>query len=61
MLAEQTSMDLIYKRPESMADAVTHYCPGCTHGISHRLIAEVLDEMGLRERTRLFGIRLQLF
>jgi len=28
-----------------------HYCPGCTHGIAHRLIAEVMDEMGIRERT----------
>ena len=52
MIAEpQTSMELIYQRPTSMAEAVTHYCPGCTHGIAHRLIAEVLDEMGLREKT----------
>ena len=29
----------------------THYCPGCTHGIAHRLVAEVIDEMGLREKT----------
>jgi 2-oxoglutarate ferredoxin oxidoreductase subunit beta len=34
-----------------MTDAITHYCPGCTHGIIHRLVAEVLDELGLRERT----------
>ncbi|MEA3297432.1 MAG: thiamine pyrophosphate-dependent enzyme [candidate division Zixibacteria bacterium] len=34
-----------------MTDAVTHYCPGCTHGVIHRLIAEALDELGLRERT----------
>jgi 2-oxoglutarate ferredoxin oxidoreductase subunit beta len=42
---------LIYGRPESLAERVTHYCPGCTHGVSHRLIAEVIDEMGLREKT----------
>ncbi len=51
MLAEKTSMQLIYQRPTSMSEATTHYCPGCTHGIAHRLVAEVLDEMGLREKT----------
>ncbi len=40
-----------FSRPESLNDVVTHYCPGCTHGIIHRLVAEVLDELGLRERT----------
>jgi 2-oxoglutarate ferredoxin oxidoreductase subunit beta len=40
-----------YRRPETLTDAPTHYCPGCGHGIVHRLIAEVLDEMGLRERA----------
>ncbi len=34
-----------------MTGVVTHYCPGCTHGIIHRLVAEVLDELNLRERT----------
>jgi 2-oxoglutarate ferredoxin oxidoreductase subunit beta len=42
---------LVYSRPQSLTDSPTHYCPGCTHGIAHRLIAEVIDEMGLRERT----------
>jgi 2-oxoglutarate/2-oxoacid ferredoxin oxidoreductase subunit beta len=51
-----TSMDtdtekIIYQRPESLTEVVSHYCPGCTHGTAHRLVAEVLDEMGLRERT----------
>jgi 2-oxoglutarate/2-oxoacid ferredoxin oxidoreductase subunit beta len=41
----------VYSRPESLANTATHYCPGCTHGVAHRLIAEVLDEMGIRERT----------
>jgi 2-oxoglutarate ferredoxin oxidoreductase subunit beta len=44
-------MELIYQKPESLTDAHTHYCPGCTHGVIHRLIAEVLDELGVRERT----------
>ncbi len=42
---------LVYNRPDSLTDVSTHYCPGCTHGIAHRLIAEVLDEMGLRENS----------
>jgi 2-oxoglutarate ferredoxin oxidoreductase subunit beta len=41
----------VYKRPVGLTNVHSHYCPGCTHGISHRLIAEVLDEMGLREKT----------
>ncbi len=43
--------ELIYSRPGSLRDVATHYCPGCTHGIAHRLVAEVIDEMGVRERT----------
>ena len=42
---------VIYTRPESLSDIPTHYCPGCTHGVAHHLIAEVIDEMGLREKT----------
>ena len=41
----------VYQRPESLVDGLTHYCPGCTHGVAHRLIAEVIDEMGVRETT----------
>ncbi len=44
-------MELVYKYPESLTEAHTHYCPGCTHGIIHRLIAEVIDELGVREQT----------
>ncbi|MDO9086246.1 MAG: thiamine pyrophosphate-dependent enzyme [Anaerolineaceae bacterium] len=42
---------LVYDRPESMANVQTHYCPGCTHGVAHRLVAEVIDEMGQKENT----------
>jgi 2-oxoglutarate ferredoxin oxidoreductase subunit beta len=42
---------IVYSRPRSLTDTPTHYCPGCTHGVAHRLVAEVLDEMGLREKT----------
>jgi 2-oxoglutarate/2-oxoacid ferredoxin oxidoreductase subunit beta len=40
-----------FQRPQSLFDQQTHYCPGCTHGIIHRLVAETLDELGVRERT----------
>lgn len=45
------AMDCVYERPISLAEKVTHYCPGCTHGVAHRLVAEVLDELGMRERA----------
>jgi 2-oxoglutarate ferredoxin oxidoreductase subunit beta len=44
-------VELVFGRPESLSDVVTHYCPGCIHGIVHRLIAEVMDEVGIRERA----------
>jgi 2-oxoglutarate ferredoxin oxidoreductase subunit beta len=44
-------METIFKKPVSMTPTVTHYCPGCTHGIIHRLIAECIDEYGIREKT----------
>jgi len=40
-----------YERPESLADVPFRYCPGCGHGIVTRLVAEVVDELGIRERT----------
>ncbi len=42
--------EVVYARPEGLTESATHYCPGCTHGVAHRLIAEVIDEMGLREK-----------
>jgi 2-oxoglutarate ferredoxin oxidoreductase subunit beta len=42
---------VIFERPELLTDRSTHYCPGCGHGVVHRLIAEVLGEMGLGSRT----------
>ena len=42
---------MVYARPQSLTECYTHYCPGCTHGVAHRLVAEVIDELGLRERT----------
>lgn len=51
MMVATAPTQVVYQRPESLADIPTHYCPGCTHGVAHRLIAEVLDEMSLRELT----------
>ena len=42
---------VIFERPELLADRSTHYCPGCGHGVVHRLIAEVLGELGLGAKT----------
>ena len=42
---------VIYRRPELLTDGSTHYCPGCGHGIIHRLVAELLDEMHLGPTT----------
>lgn len=44
-------MEVVYARPQALSSVDTHYCPGCTHGVAHRLLAEALDELGLRERT----------
>ena len=43
--------EVVYRRPEALTDVFTHYCPGCTHGLIHRLVGEVIDELGIRERT----------
>jgi 2-oxoglutarate ferredoxin oxidoreductase subunit beta len=44
-------VQVVYTRPDSLTETPTTYCPGCTHGVAHRLIAEVLDEMEAREIT----------
>jgi 2-oxoglutarate ferredoxin oxidoreductase subunit beta len=41
----------IFEKPKSMVDVTTHYCPGCTHGVAHRLVAEIIDELGIQEKT----------
>lgn len=43
--------DVVFARPESLRDVPFHYCPGCHHGIIHRLVAEVIDELKVRDRT----------
>lgn len=44
-------MGKTFTKPRSMSDQPTHYCPGCTHGIIHRLVAEAIDELDIMERT----------
>ncbi len=44
-------MAVVFERPKSLADIRLHYCPGCTHGIIHRLVCEVIDEMGIEGDT----------
>jgi len=44
-------MRKVFGRPEALTDVIMHYCPGCTHGITHRQVAEVIDELGIREQT----------
>lgn len=48
---EQTEETLVYKRPASLSDAVTNYCPGCAHGTVNRMIAEIIDELGIEGET----------
>ena len=41
----------VFDKPNSLADVSMHYCPGCTHGIIHRLVAEVIDELDIEGKT----------
>ncbi len=41
----------VFEKPKALTDAPLHYCPGCTHGIIHRLVAEAIDELGIEGRT----------
>ena len=44
-------MATVFKKPAALTDAPLHYCPGCTHGIVHRLVAEVMDELGIEGKA----------
>ncbi|MCU0519374.1 MAG: thiamine pyrophosphate-dependent enzyme [Anaerolineae bacterium] len=50
-VAVPEDMEQVYAYPRSLTQANSHYCPGCVHGIVHRLVAEVIDELGIREKT----------
>lgn len=44
-------MAVVFKKPSTLTDAPLHYCPGCTHGIIHRLVAEAIEELGIDGKT----------
>ena len=44
-------MGIVFSKPKAITDVPMHYCPGCTHGIIHRLVAEAIDELGVEGRT----------
>ncbi len=44
-------MAVVFEKPHALLDAPFHYCPGCTHGIIHRLVAEAIDELGIEGKT----------
>lgn len=44
-------MSVVFDKPHALCDVATHYCPGCTHGIIHRLVAEVIDELQIEGKT----------
>ncbi|WP_290395884.1 thiamine pyrophosphate-dependent enzyme, partial [uncultured Duncaniella sp.] len=41
----------VYSRPKLLTDNTMHYCPGCSHGVVHKLIAEIVEEMGMEDKT----------
>ena len=41
----------VFEKPHALTDVPFHYCPGCTHGIVHRLVAEVIDELDIEGET----------
>jgi 2-oxoglutarate/2-oxoacid ferredoxin oxidoreductase subunit beta len=43
--------NLVYTKSDLLVDTIMHYCPGCTHGVVHKLMAELIEEMGLQEKT----------
>ena len=50
-LTPRQNEDCVFDKTPALTDTVTHYCPGCHHGIAHRLVAEVLQELGCAEKT----------
>ena len=48
---KSTPMKTVFSKPKALNDAVMHYCPGCGHGVAHRLVAEALDHFDITERT----------
>ncbi len=45
------NMELVYKKPKTLTDTPMHYCPGCGHGVAHKILMEVVNELGIQEET----------
>ena len=43
--------NVVYKKTPILKDNILHYCPGCSHGVVHKIVAEVIEEMGIQEKT----------
>lgn len=50
-IAETIPMETVYQKPTTLTDTPMHYCPGCGHGVVHRILMEVIEEMGIAEQT----------
>jgi 2-oxoglutarate ferredoxin oxidoreductase subunit beta len=50
-VANIDGMELVYKKPQTLTDTPMHYCPGCSHGVVHKILMEVIDELGIQEET----------
>ena len=55
------NMAIVFQKPKALKDTAFHYCPGCTHGIAHRLVAEVLDELNIEAVSYTHLIRTKPF
>ena len=51
ILKNLNGFECVYQKPETLVDVETHYCPGCTHGVVHRVLMEVVSEMNIAENT----------
>jgi len=50
-VANIDGMELVYKKPQTLTDTPMHYCPGCGHGVVHKILMEVINEIGIQEET----------
>jgi len=47
----KNEMEIVYKKPQTITDTPLHYCPGCGHGVVHKILMEVVDELGIQDQT----------
>ena len=47
----KNEMEIVYKKPKTITDTPMHYCPGCGHGVVHKILMEVIDELGIQDQT----------